>query len=175
MRDRRYLKLLGGNFLGLPEPDRSQFIRRLRRDAAAVSDHKISVLLSGEWRGRLTASWLIAASRRTQFTDRLGDLLVASQLVYAGQGFCVALAGDGGETAAARLTEYLDVWLPRTSCRYDQAWAMAALACLDARAGTSHSARFLVPGGAWERWTADRRLFDEQVRLTEDLLRAIGV
>ena len=43
----------------------------------------------------------------------MGDRLAASQLVYAGQGFCVALVSIGGSEAAARLTEYLELWLPQ--------------------------------------------------------------
>ena len=172
-RDRRYLKLLHGNFTELPDPAQAKFIRHLRRDANKISDKHLRVLLSSEWRSQLTASWLISASGRAQFVHPIGDLLVASRLVYAGQGFSVALASIGGNTAASRLSEYLEVWLPQTDCRYDQDWAMAALVCLDSRARTDHSTRFLEPSGPWERWSRDPAMLAERVEDVEQLLQAI--
>lgn len=173
MRDQRYLKLLHGNFIRLSTLRRSKFTRGLRRDADAISDSDIQVLLSSEWRSQLTASWLIAASARGDFVGQMGDHLAASQLVYAGQGFCVALGGIGGPEAAARLTEYLELRLPQVKCRYDQPWAMAALLCLDGRAGSDHGARFLTPGGLWETWSVGEVDLTDQVAGTEALLEAI--
>jgi len=173
MPDRRYLKLLHGNFLGLPDRPQARFLRRLRRDADKISDDHIGVLLSSEWRSRLTASWLITTSERAQFVDPIGDLLVASDRVYAGQGFSIALASIGGNAAAARLSEYLKTWLPQTDCRFDQHWAMAALVCLDARSQTDHASPFLGPVGAWERWSRDPDELTEQVEYVQRLLTAI--
>lgn len=174
MPGRRYLELLGGNFLRLPNPERAEFIARLRHDAEAITDHDLGVLLSSEWRARLTAGWLIATSKRAQYRDQLGDILVASQLVYAGQGFSIALASIGGDASAVRLSEYLDRWLPETTCRYDQHWAMAALVCLDDRLGSTYSARFLGPDGPWESWNRGQPPLEEQVQLTRTLLAEIG-
>jgi hypothetical protein len=171
---RRYLKLLHANFLWLPDRKRSAFARRLRADAATITDSDLSVLLSSEWRSRLSASWLIASDRRETFVHTLGPLLVASDLTYQGQGFCVALAAIGDATSAEYLQAYLDRWLPRRECRYDQKWAMAVLILIDERGGTSSAQRYLAPGGAWEEWSLDNTDLDGQARTLRAALKAIS-
>ncbi|GAA2370961.1 hypothetical protein GCM10010404_27640 [Nonomuraea africana] len=148
---RRYLKLLGGGFMMLPEPDLVWFARSLAKDARRITDDDLELLLESEWRARLTAAWLIGLDRRTQFRERLGKMLLDSELVYSGQGYCFALARFGEDRDATLLTAYLDRYLPRLDCHYDQDDAIGALLHLDERRGTDHAARFLVPGGLWER------------------------
>ncbi|MCK2213340.1 DUF6000 family protein [Actinomadura sp. ATCC 31491] len=148
---RRYLELLGGNFLALPERVFRSFAGSLVRDARKITDDDLRVLLDSEWRARLTAAWLIGMDRRAQFRERLGALLLESELVYAGQGYCFALARFGNERDAEILAAYLDRWLPETSCLYDQDDAMGALLYLDELHSTERAARFLGPGGLWER------------------------
>ncbi|MFI6797410.1 DUF6000 family protein [Streptosporangium canum] len=147
---KRYMDLLHGNFLDRPEPERSQFTRSLARAAKQITDEELHTLLDSEWRARLTASWLIGLDRRSQFRSRIGELLLASELVYAGQGYCFSLARFEDTTDAALLVAYLDRYLPRLNCQYDQHWAIGALLRLDERLGTSHAARFLAPDGLWQ-------------------------
>jgi hypothetical protein len=173
MPGRRYLKLLHGNVLGMPRRDQDRFLRRLRRDAERITDAELEILLTSEWRARLTASWLIAASRRATYVDRLGRLLISSELTFAGQGYCVALARIGTESAQDHLVRYLDHWLPQTECRYDQAWAMSALVIVDRKLGSELSARFLQPGGLWDAWAREEWPTDQQVRFLSDLLALI--
>src|SRR5215469_15153728 len=85
----RYMKLLHGNFLALDEGKRGHFLRTLGRSARQVSDRELAVLLESGWRERLTASWLIGLDRREQFRDQIGELLLASEMGYAGQGYCL--------------------------------------------------------------------------------------
>lgn len=59
-------------------------------------------------------------SRRERFRERLGELLSGSELTYAGQGYCFALARLGTAKDAELLVAYLERWLPRVDCRYDQ-------------------------------------------------------
>jgi hypothetical protein len=131
----RYLKLLHGNFLALREPERSRFGRELVASAREISDRDLAVLLDGEWRSRHTAAWLIGIGFRAGFRDRLGALLLESELGYSGQGYCFALARIADEAAAEHLAAYLDRYLPDPDCRFDQDWAMGALIHLDQRSG----------------------------------------
>ncbi|WP_067185565.1 DUF6000 family protein [Microtetraspora niveoalba] len=147
----RYLKLLHGNFLAMPERKRSRFGRELSASAHQISDQELSLLLDGEWRSRLTAAWLIGIDRRTQFRSRLHGMLLDSELVYSGQGYCFAFARFADEPAAASLVAYLDRYLPDPTCHYNQDWAMGALLHLDERLRTDHAARFLAPHGLWAR------------------------
>ncbi|MBG0826352.1 hypothetical protein HS041_00960 [Planomonospora sp. ID67723] len=147
---RRYLKLLHGNFLRLPEPVFLWFAWSLAKDARKITDDELRVLLDSEWRARMTAAWLIGLDRRTQFREQLGTLLLESELVYAGEGYCFALARFGEERDAEILTAYLDRWLPERSCHYNQDDAMGTLLYLDELHATEHAARFLTPGGLWD-------------------------
>ncbi|TDD33616.1 hypothetical protein E1286_41930 [Nonomuraea terrae] len=147
---RRYLKLLHGNFLALPEPAFRAFAGSLAKDAREITDDDLRVLLDSEWRARLTAAWLIGMDRRTHLREQLGELLLESELVYAGQGYCFALARFGEERDAEILTAYLDRWLPERSCPYNQDDAMGAVLYLDELHSTERAARFLGPGGLWE-------------------------
>jgi hypothetical protein len=147
---RRYLKLLHGNFLALPEPVFRSFAGSLTDDAQEITDDDLRVLLDSEWRARLTAAWLIGMDRRIQFREQLGELLLESQLVFAGQGYCFALARFGEERDAEILTAYLDRWLPEESCYYNQDDAMGALLYLDEVHSTERATSFLGPSGLWE-------------------------
>ncbi|MCO5968904.1 DUF6000 family protein [Actinoallomurus soli] len=147
----RYLNLLHTNALREDEPDRDAFIAALAEDAQDISDAELAELLGFEWRARLTAAWLIGLGRRTGFRRTLGDLLLAGELVYAGQGYCFALARFGAPEDAEILTAYLDRYLPRGDCHYNQDSAIGALLHLDARLGTTHAQRFLCADGLWHR------------------------
>jgi hypothetical protein len=129
----RYLELLHGNFTALPDERRGPFLRSMRDDARQVSDAELECMLQPgrmvDWRTRLTAAWLIGFDRRTRFRAMLGGLLLASELVYAGQGYrnagqCSAL--QGGVKARGLLH-------------------------LDYQLGTTEAARFLGPDGLWSR------------------------
>ena len=173
MPGRRYLELLHANFWGRPGKERDDFLADLRADAASIPHRDLAVLLSSEWRSRLTASWLIAAGMRAEFVRELGDLLLASALTYQGQGFCVALAAIGDAPSAECLRAYLERWLPEVECRYDQEWAMAALVIIDERTGSSDAQHFLVPGGLWATWARGQTDLDRRVQLLRAVLAAL--
>jgi hypothetical protein len=87
--------------------------------------------------------------------DRLGELLLASELTYACQGFAFALARLGGSTASMHLCAYLDTWLPQLDKRYDQCWVLASLLYLDSLDGTDAGQAYLS-SGAWDAWATWR-------------------
>jgi Family of unknown function (DUF6000) len=148
---RRYLELGGGLFV-MSERKRATFMRKLSEAAGEISPRELSILLDGGWRERKTAAWLVAVSGRTEFRERLGELLLASDMPYAGQAYCVALATFGTPADADLLVAYLDRYLPRPDLHYDQAAALGALLLLDAGLGARQADRFLAPGGLWQRW-----------------------
>jgi hypothetical protein len=148
----RYLTLLNGNLMAMDQAQRTPFLQQLATSARQAGDHELATLLGGEWRAQLTASWLIGLSRRYQFRARIGELLLASEVCYAGQGYCFALARFGTTADAELLAAYLDDYLPQPDKRYDQHWALGALLHLDAQLKTNHAARFLTEDGLWQRW-----------------------
>lgn len=150
---RRYAKLLHGNFAGLMgAAEREVFLRALAEDAQQITDDELELLLGADWRPRITAAWLIGADRRDRFRARIRELLLESDLVFAGQGYCFALARFGTFADAEILVSYLDRYLPRLDLRYDQLWALAALHHIDADLTTAYTSRYTGPGGLWERW-----------------------
>lgn len=134
-----YLHLLHGNFSARGE--RALFLD-LTAAAAAIDDADLDLLFSTrEWRGRMTAAWMVGLARRDRFLPRIGELLLASEVCYAGQGHCAALALLGGPEAERLLDAYLREYLPIGDRYYDQEWAIGALAFLNA----GRAERFLAP------------------------------
>ncbi|MFJ6689581.1 DUF6000 family protein [Streptomyces sp. NPDC091294] len=148
----RYLVLNSGRFLSPRWRHTTRFTRHLLTDAAAITDEELEALLGYEWRSRLTAAWLIGVDHRERFRARIGDLLLDSEVCYSGSAYCFALARFGTHADAEILTAYLDRYLPRTDLHYDQPAALGALLRLDAHLGTHHAARFIRPGGLWNKW-----------------------
>lgn len=153
--DQRYLKL-GGALLCMSGRERAKFIKKLGKAAGEISPRELDSLFDGGWRGRKTAAWLIAVAGRTEFRDRLGDVLLAGETPYTGQAYCIALATFGTPADADLLAAYLDRYLPRSDLDYDQTAALGALLLLDAKLGTEHAARFLTPDGLWQQWLNGR-------------------
>jgi hypothetical protein len=182
--DQRYLKLLHGNVLRMQDhAERVSFGRALAADARQITDGELLYLLGSGWRAQLTAAWLAGLTRRDQHRDRMGELLLASRVGFAGQGFCFALARFGTHRDAQLLVDYLDRYLVRHDLFYDQHWAMGALLHLDTRLDTHHARQFLADGGAWQQW-ADatvpqqtdpgswRAIIDELCSFADDCIRS---
>ncbi|WP_443064311.1 DUF6000 family protein [Streptomyces sp. NBC_00525] len=143
---------LGGGLLRMQSPARDRFVRDLRDDAGLITADEVTKLLEGGWRERRTAAWLVAVSHRTEFRERLGELLLASEVCCAGLAYCVALAGFGTARDADLFAAYLDRYLRRPDLGYDQAVVMGALRFIDLNLGGGHADRFREPGGLWEQW-----------------------
>jgi hypothetical protein len=92
----------------------------------------------------------------SKFAGLIGEALIASEGVYAGQGYCFALASFADDVSAKYLMDYLDTYLLKVDCYYDQDWAMPALIWIDEHRDTDHSSRYLTPGGLWERFAEDK-------------------
>lgn len=153
--DRRYLKL-SGSLLRLEDAEYDRLARSLTEDGLLITPHELGALLDGGWRERRTAAWLIAISRRTEFRERLGELLLASDVCCVGLAYCVALATFGTPDDAVLLTAYLDRHLERFDLAYDQAVVLGALQYIDLNIGARHASRFLAPEGLWHQWLQGR-------------------
>lgn len=139
---RRYLKL-GGALLRMSSEEYERFVHALACDARAVTDAELTILFEGSWRERRTAAWLAAASRRDHFRERLGALLLDSEVCCAGGAYCAALASFGTARDADLLAAYLDRYLHRPDLAYDQPTAMGALAYIDSVLHSDRASHFL--------------------------------
>ncbi|MFJ9711377.1 DUF6000 family protein [Streptomyces sp. NPDC101234] len=149
--DRRYLKL-GGPLMRMTEPERTEFRRELGEAAGDITPRDLTILLEGGWRERKTAAWLIAVARRTEFRERLGEMLLASEVCFAGSAYCVTFATFATPADAELLAAYLDRYLRRPELSYDQPAALGALLHLDAKLRADQAARFLTADGLWHQW-----------------------
>lgn len=126
--------------------------------ACATLDKKTAQMLLSEreWRGRKTVAWMIGVNRWEEFLPQISRQLIESELVYAGQGYCVGLALIATEPTRDALVAYLDRWLPELDSHHDQPWAMGALIEVDRALTTngrpSAAERYLTDGGLWDRW-----------------------
>jgi hypothetical protein len=162
---RRHLKLLHGNVMGMGPAERADFGSALAADARQVTDEEINRLLDQEWRAQLTAAWLAGLTRRTQHRARISELLLASKVVHAGQGFCFALTRFGTDQDTQVLIKYLDHYLPRLDLQYDQPWALAALMHLNPQ----EAGRYLAE--SWPRWAARQTAMAQDLDLHRHLIR----
>ncbi|MFE7509943.1 DUF6000 family protein [Streptomyces sp. NPDC057540] len=171
----RYLEIGSAPYARPEGRGRRRFVRRILRDAVAISDAELDALLGYEWRSRLTAAWLIGVDRRASYRERIGALLLDSEVCCAGTGYCFALARLGTRADAEILVAYLDLYLARLDLEYDQAAALGALLRLDAELGTAYADRIVAPDGPWDTWVAERRGSDassfapERLRAWTDL------
>ncbi|WTW98183.1 DUF6000 family protein [Streptomycetaceae bacterium NBC_01309] len=149
--DRRYLKL-GGSIARMTAGERADFTRELGGAAGDITPDELDILLEGGWRERKTAAWLIAVAYRTEFRERLGELLLASGVCYAGSAYCLAFATFGTRADADVLAAYLDRYLRRPDLYYDQTAAIGALLHLDTKLDADQAARFVAPDGLWHQW-----------------------
>ncbi|MFJ2740676.1 DUF6000 family protein [Streptomyces sp. NPDC087440] len=151
---RRYLKL-GGAVLRMAREEYEPLVHALARDARAVTDDELTLLFEGSWRERRTAAWLVAVSCRDRYRERLGALLLESEVCYAGGAYCAALANFGTARDADLLAAYLERYLRRPDLAYDQPTAMGALAYTDSVLHSDRAGHFLQEGGLWRQWFRD--------------------
>lgn len=124
-----YLSLLHANFASRKFDYDNAHSRRIAHAANTISNGQLNRLLKvWNWRARLSAAWFVALSQRSSFVEKMATLLLESEFVFAGQGYCVALGLIGGESCQNCLREYLNKYLPFRGRYFDQSWAIGALA-----------------------------------------------
>jgi hypothetical protein len=127
-----YLRLLHGNFTRPREAEGGNIGQEIAAAARTISDEQIEMLLNErEWRGRLCAAWFIGLCGRASFVPSIGKLLLASEMVYAGEGYCMALGLIRSQECADLLRSYLKTYLPLNGRVYNQHWAIGALAYIE--------------------------------------------
>ena len=152
-----YLHILHGNYYYLLKDDEQvSFNEKVRKALLVLDDESIQRLLSGDGREQITGSWFCGLKGWSQYADEIGAKLVESKMTYAGQGHCFALACFANDKSVKYLTEYLNIYLPRTNLHYDQAWVMPALLWVDKQNNTNNASQYLDSGGLWEKFIADK-------------------
>jgi hypothetical protein len=121
-----------------------KFKEHARAVLQEISPQIIEKLLGHfNWRTRIVGAFFSAVKDWTQFQDTIGNLLLKSEVSYAGKGYCLALAMFKTEASIAYLTRYLDYYLQQKDLYFDQAEAMSALAYLDGENQTDYLSAYL--------------------------------
>jgi hypothetical protein len=136
----------------------SVFLKHLKPIAHELSEEVVAHLLGDfNWRTRIVGAWFSAIKQYAGFEQVIGNLLLRSDVCYAGGGYCIALASFNTKAATEFLCKYLDYYLSRPDLFFDQGDAMGALAYLDTVNQTQNLGRFIP---SWEKFVADKSNWD---------------
>jgi hypothetical protein len=131
------------NFLGL------HFLKpgievALRRVYPTIDQKVIEALLSEfNWRPRIVGGHFAAIKNVCGVEHLLGTLLLRSDVCFAAEGYCVALARFNSERSRVYFADYLDYYLTRRDLEFDQGTVMCALGYLDRLNGRNDLDRFI--------------------------------
>lgn len=152
-----YLDILHSNYLWKHE-DGSFFVPEVQTTLSQIDTNAISQLLkTWNWRPRLAASWFCGLKGYDNFEEKIGQLLLKSDLCFAGQGYCFALACFANERSVFHLENYLNFYLPQLDLYYDQNWAMSALIWIDEQNGSHYAKKYVEPNGLWWHFVSNKQ------------------
>jgi Family of unknown function (DUF6000) len=108
-------------------------------------DLEIVKQLLGEfnWRPRRVGAYFSAIAGFNSLETVIGNLLLRSDVCYAGGSYCLALAQFNTKTSLDFIEEYLRYYLEQKDLWFDQSAAMSAVAYLDKINGTDNLAKFI--------------------------------
>ncbi|SFR35206.1 hypothetical protein SAMN04488005_0778 [Yoonia tamlensis] len=115
--------------------------------------HDILLTMLGEfnWRPRKVGAIFAAISKNQDVENIIGTHLLKSEVCYAGQGYCLALASFESVSARTFLIQYLDYYLQRTDLDFDQGSALGALAYLDPILGSDILSELIPAYYLWQQ------------------------
>lgn len=138
-------------YFGLHRPEAKVF---LAKHIQLVSDELIAQLLENfDWRPRTVGAYLAAITNRRSFTLQIGNLLLRSDVCYAGSAYCMALAEFNTSESVQFLDDYLKYYLTRKDLWFDQGAAIAALKYLDRLNATSNIQSHM---DAWSKFVENK-------------------
>lgn len=112
------------SFSHLAEEDERKFIEVFPH----ISSEIVAKLLGDfNWRTRIVGAYFAALKELIEFEEIIGNLLLKSEVCFAGTGYCLALASFGTEKGIEFLKSYLDYYLTRKDLWFDQQEVLAAL------------------------------------------------
>jgi hypothetical protein len=137
---------------GLFEPEET--VALVGEKMALVNDDLVLALLSVfNWRPRIIGAHLAALRGLSSLEQDIGNLLLRSDVCYAGAAYALTLAHFNTRPALHVLTEYLDYYLTRKDLWFDQCHVLAAVTCLDERNGTTVAKQYEAP---WREYVRDK-------------------
>ena len=105
------------------------------------------------WRTRIVGSYFSAIENFIELEDIIGIYLLKSEVSYAGDGYCLALASFNTKNGIEYLKKYLEYYLNKKDLHFDQRIVMSALNWTDKMNGTNEMGNFLP---LYQEWVSDK-------------------
>ena len=116
------------------------------------------------WRSRSAASYFCAFQDLDEFEENIGNLLLKSEVCYAGRSYCIALANSAlrSDLPINYLQKYLDYYLYKPDLFFEQGIALAALTFIGKNKGFDLTSIYI---DAWQSFTKNKSncLLDDYV------------
>jgi len=103
------------------------------------ADLVLALLSEFNWRPRIVGAYLSALRGFHSLEQDLGNLLLRSDVCYAGSAYALVLGHFNTTRSLRFLTDYLDYYLTRRDLWFEQRDVLATVSCLDERNGTAIS------------------------------------
>ena len=154
-----YLDILHAHYLSYRKSELEKFVAVARECLLRITPQEVEAGLAAPgWRERLVAGWIVGVKKWEAFVPVVGKLLNHSEVVYAGEGYCFALARIANGECVLHLCSYLNKYLVRPDLRYDQHCALGALLWTDRVRTEARAQTYLGPSGLWETFLVESKM-----------------
>ena len=127
---------------------------KLIEPAKLIPKETVARLLGDfNWRTRSIGAMYVALRGLVEFEQQIANLLLKSEVCYAGRTYAHTLASFNTETSISALERYLDYYLQQPKLYFDQSVVMSALIYLDEINGTNRHAEFMED---WNEFVKDK-------------------
>ena len=130
------------------------FIQNFEPIKAELNIEVVKKLLGDfNWRTRIVGAYFALIMDFKEIENIIGVHLLKSQVCYAGNGYCLALASFNTKSGIEYLKKYLEYYLTRKDLHYEQRSAMCALKWTDQINETNEMERYL---DLYQDWVSDK-------------------
>jgi hypothetical protein len=142
----------------LGRKDTDEFRRKYLAILSSIDIKLVSKLLGDfNWRPRSVGAYFAALGNMKELEDLIGKLLLRSDVCYAGNNYCLALASFSSPAAIHYLEQYLEYYLEQPDLWFDQNSAMAALSYIGTKQGKDLVTAFMP---SWQRFIVNKPNWD---------------
>lgn len=142
----------------LGRKDTDEFQKKYLEISDSINVELVSTLLGDfNWRPRSVGAYFAAIGTINELEENIGNLLLRSDVCYAGHDYCIALASFSSPEAINYLNRYLEYYLDQHALWFDQSSAMAALSFI----GTNSGKDLVEPHmAAWKSFVTNKPNWD---------------
>lgn len=147
-------------------PTDAEFTEQYEDKRKEIDDSIVDRLL-GEfnWRMKKVGALFVAIESQTRCVEQIGNLMLRSEVCFAGKSYALALASLNTDECPVYLERYLSYYLKKDDLWFDQEEVLAALIHLDEKRGENrHQAhmkeweRFIINKPNWDLEKARKRM-----------------